>query len=261
MKKYLERMNNLMNLYDQIFRRKSFHKFTNTIPFNKNDFDIINNTINNLIPLDSSIKIKINLVKENETSCNLGAEYCLLFYSEKKDFYLENIGYIGEQIDLYLTLNNIGTLWCGLGKTKTSSLDGLDYVIMMCLAKVPDSSFRTNVKSFKRKNITETWEGDLLPFSNIVALAPSAVNSQPWYTVSKKNELLIYRNNKAAKFGFIPLKIMKYYNQIDMGIYLYFLEICLKQDKYSFIKILIKDYTKTNTHKQITAKYLLNKNL
>ena len=250
-----------MNLYNQIYRRKSFHHFKNTIPLSKNDFKLINNILNNVIPLDNSIKFKIKLVKESDTSCNLGAEYCLLFYSEKKEFYLENIGYIGEQIDLNLTANNIGTLWCGLGKTKTSSLDGLEYVIMICLAKVPDNSFRTNIKSFKRKNITETWEGDLLPFSNIVALAPSAVNSQPWYTISKNKELLVYRNIKAAKFGFIPLKIMKYYNQIDMGIYLYFLEICLKQDKYSFVKILIKDYTKTNTHKQITAKYLLNINL
>lgn len=36
---------------------------------------------------------------------------CLLFYSESKEGYLQNIGYLGEQIDLYLTSKNIGALW------------------------------------------------------------------------------------------------------------------------------------------------------
>ncbi|MBE6131659.1 MAG: nitroreductase [Erysipelotrichaceae bacterium] len=244
-----------MNLYNQIYKRKSFHHFKNTIPLSETDLKLINNILNNVFPLDNTIKFKIKLVKESETSCNLGAEYCILFYSEKTDFYLENIGYIGEQIDLYLTLNNIGTLWCGLGKTKTSSLDGLDYVIMICIAKVPETAFRNDLSLFKRKNIAETWNGDLLPFSETIILAPSAVNSQPWYTKKLNNELFVYRNNKAAKFGIIPLKIMKYYNQIDMGIYLYLLEVCFKHHNYSFIRILFKNYTKVKSSKILTAKY------
>lgn len=242
----------MINLYNQIFRRKSFHKFTNTTPFNQNDLDIINDAVKRIIPLDKRIKIQIKLVKENETSCKLGAEYCILFYSEKKDFYLENIGYVGEQIDLYLTANNIGTLWCGLGKTKTSSLDGLNYVIMMCVAKVSENDFRTNLTSFKRKALKETWKGDLLPFSNTVILSPSAVNSQPWFVENINNTLFIYRNLKAAKFGIIPLKIMHYYNQIDLGIYLYLTETCLDYYNFKYERILEK---KLNKNKILIAKY------
>lgn len=248
----------MVDLYNQIFRRKSFHKFKNTIPLTNQDLKIVNDAIKNAKPLDENIKIKVDIVKESQTSCKLGAELCLLFYSEETNFYLENIGYIGEQIDLYLTSNNIGTLWCGLGKTKTDSLDGLKYVIMICIAKVSKNDFRTDLNSFKRKPLKETWEGDLLPFSNSVILAPSAVNSQPWYIVNQNNELFVYRNNKAAKFGFIPLKIMKYYNQIDMGIYLYFLDLCFTFNGFDFSKELIFSNPK-NTNKTLICKYSYKK--
>ena len=33
-------------------------------------------------------------------------------------YYLQNIGYLGEQLDLYLVSKNIGTLWFGIGKVE-----------------------------------------------------------------------------------------------------------------------------------------------
>ena len=244
-----------MNLYNEIFRRKSFHRFTNTIPFSDSDLNLINNTITNVTPLDKNIKTKLLLVKENFTSCKLGSEYCILFYSEKKDFYLENIGYIGEQIDLILTKNNIGTLWCGLGKTKNTSYEGLNYVIMMCISKVDESLFRNDISSFKRKKLDKIWSGDLLPISNDILIAPSSCNSQPWFIENINNELLVYRNKESAKFGIIPLKVMHYYNQIDMGICLYFIEICLMHHNYTFNRLLIKNDNNSKQSKILITKY------
>lgn len=250
-----------MNLYNEIFRRKSFHRFTNTIPFSDSDLNLINDTITNVTPLDKNIKTKLLLVKENLTSCKLGSEYCILFYSEKKDFYLENIGYIGEQIDLILTKNNIGTLWCGLGKTKNTLYEGLNYVIMMCISKVDESLFRNDISSFKRKKLDKIWSGDLLPISNDILIAPSSCNSQPWFIENINNELLVYRNKESAKFGIIPLKVMHYYNQIDMGICLYFIEICLMHHNYTFNRLLIKNDNNSKQSKILIAKYTYIKNL
>ena len=250
-----------MNLYNEIFRRKSFHRFTNTIPFSDSDLNLINDTITNVTPLDKNIKTKLLLVKENLTSCKLGSEYCILFYSEKKDFYLENIGYIGEQIDLILTKNNIGTLWCGLGKTKNTSYEGLNYVIMMCISKVDESLFRNDISSFKRKKLDKIWSGDLLPISNDILIAPSSCNSQPWFIENINNELLVFRNKESAKFGIIPLKVMHYYNQIDMGICLYFIEICLMHHNYTFNRLLIKNDNNSKQSKILIAKYTYIKNL
>lgn len=250
-----------MNLYNEIFRRKSFHRFSNTIPFSDSDLNLINDTIANVTPLDKNIKTKLLLVKENLTSCKLGSEYCILFYSEKKDFYLENIGYIGEQIDLILTKNNIGTLWCGLGKTKNTSYEGLNYVIMMCISKVDESLFRNDISSFKRKKLDKIWSGDLLPISNDILIAPSSCNSQPWFIENINNELLVYRNKESAKFGIIPLKVMHYYNQIDIGICLYFIEICLMHHNYTFNRLLIKNDNNSKQSKILITKYTYIKNL
>ena len=45
-------------------------------------------------------------------------EKVILLYSEEKENYLMNIGYLGEQLDLYLASLNIGSLWFGLNKIK-----------------------------------------------------------------------------------------------------------------------------------------------
>ena len=129
---------------------------------------------------------------------------------------------------------------------------------MICIAKVSELDFRTDLKSFKRKPLDKTWEGELLPISKDVILAPSAVNSQPWYIKNSEESLLIYRNTSCAKFGIIPLKIMQYYNQIDLGIYLLFIEICLTNYNFIFTRNLQKD----NDNKKgliLIAKYMYRK--
>ena len=127
-------------LYDMIFKRKSFHLFRNIGNEKISDEEIIDieNKFKELKPLVDNIKVKIKIVKDKIT-CRRGQEYCILFYSEKKDNYLQNIGYLGEQLDLYLVSKNIGTLWFGIGKVEEKELDGLDYVIMIAIHKVDSS--------------------------------------------------------------------------------------------------------------------------
>ena len=93
-------MNN--DLYNMIFKRKSFHLFRNI--GNEHIIDIeldeIKNEFNNFVPLVEDIRVKMKIVK-NLQNYDRGQEYSILFYSEKKDNYLQNIGYIGEQIEEY----------------------------------------------------------------------------------------------------------------------------------------------------------------
>ena len=81
-------MNN--ELYNMIFKRKSFHLFRNIGKEHITDEEIkdIENEFKNLTPLVEDIKVKIEIVKEG-ASCKRGQEYCILFYSEKKDNYLQ----------------------------------------------------------------------------------------------------------------------------------------------------------------------------
>ena len=224
-------------LYDMIFKRKSFHLFRNIGNEKISDEEIIDieNKFKELKPLVDNIKVKIKIVKDKIT-CRRGQEYCILFYSEKKDNYLQNIGYLGEQLDLYLVSKNIGTLWFGIGKVEEKELDGLDYVIMIAIHKVDSSdNFRKVMYKSKRKEVSEIWEGNnYLDIANIVRFAPSACNTQPWKVLSSDNELKVYRYRKAGKRGIMPKDKVIYYNQIDIGIFLCFLELCLEKNNIKY---------------------------
>ncbi len=219
------------NLYKMIFKRKSFHLFRNigNERLTEEELSEIEKAFYGFEPLVDGIKVKIKIT-EGAAMCKRGQGFCVLFYSEKKENYLQNIGYLGEQLDLYLVSKNIGTHWFGIGKPEEKELDGLDFVIMMAIAKVdsPDK-FRKDMFKSKRKELSEIWEGEhYSDIGNIVRFAPSACNTQPWKVEASENELKVYRYRKEGKRGIMPKNMVIYYNQIDIGIFLCFLELCLE---------------------------------
>ena len=249
------------NLYNMIFKRKSFHLFRNIGDEKISDEEIkdIEEYITKLKPLDDDIKVKIKIVKDGVT-CRRGQELCILFYSEKKENYLQNIGYMGEQLDLYLVSKNIGSLWFGIGKVDEKELDDLDYVIMIAIAKIDnEEKFRKDMYKSKRKELSEIWNGDsYLDIANIVRFSPSACNTQPWYVEAKENEIKVYRYRKEGKRGIMPKNMVIYYNQIDIGIFICFLELCLEKNNIQYEKEVFKEEDHEK-EMNLIAIYRLNK--
>ena len=235
-------MNNIF--YEMIFRRKSFHIFRNVgnESISKDELNDMQNAYSEFIPLNPGIKTAIRIVSEKQTNCKRGGEYCVLLYSEKKDGYLQNIGYLGEQLDLYLVSRNIGTLWFGIGKTKEEPFEGMEFVIMFSIRKISDDSkYRKDMFKSKRKSAEEIWEGEQIPgVTDIVRFAPSACNSQPWL-VKNNGELSVYRYRKPGKRGIMPADKVSFYNRIDIGIFICFMDICLEHNGVGFEKTLYSD--------------------
>lgn len=197
----------------------------------------VKQTTEKLIPLINDIKVRFKVVERANTTAKRG-EYCLLMYSGKKPLYLLNAGYMQEQMDLLLTLHEIGVCWYALAKPKGTQLNGLDYVIMLTFGKSRPQDFRNNISEFKRKSREELWQGDFdSDVTEAVRLAPSACNTQPWRIVSNSNCIKVYRNTKIKSF--IPPSKLPYYNSIDMGICLCFLEISVIKKGYEFDRRLI----------------------
>ena len=215
----------------------------------------INDFLNTIAPLYPDIKTEIVIVKENETTCHRGADYCILFYSEPKCDYLRNIGYIGEQVDLFLASINIGALWFGIGKPKEKRNNGLEYVIMIAIKRMPENSFRKDMFKSKRKPLEEIWSGEQLNISNIVRFTPSACNTQPWYVKNNEGTLSIYRYKKPGKRGIMPIDKVMYYNRIDIGIFLYIFETCLNQEGVAFQRELFNDQSSAEVENTLSAKY------
>ena len=233
------RGNGMKELYDMIFKRKSVRRFDEALKISNEEMKRIRNQMEKLIALVEDIRVKFEIVERAETSSKRG-EYCLLFYSEVKPHYLLNAGYLLEQLDLFLASMNIGVCWYALAKPKELKLNDLEYVIMLAFGKSRLKDFRKDVSKCKRKNTEEIWNGKLIDdIANVVKYAPSACNTQPWRVICYNNNLSVYRN-KLIKCFFSADKL-PYYNSIDMGIFLCFLEITLGYNGYEFDRLLCPD--------------------
>lgn len=246
--------------YEMIFKRKSFHLFRNigNEKISQQELSEIEETYRNLTPLVLNIKTKIKIVPASQTSCKRGQEYDILFYSEKKDNYLQNIGYLGEQLDLYLASKNIGTLWFGIGKTEETILDGLDFVIMIAISKIDnEQKFRKDMFKSKRKPVDEIWSGEpITGVTDIVRFAPSACNTQPWFVEHLGDKIKIFRYKKPLKRGIMPAAQVVYYNQIDMGIFLCFMNLCLIHNNIAY-DFEISNDSGSDNEMTLTAVYKL----
>ncbi len=232
-------------LYPMIFKRKSFHLFRNleTIPITEEEMTHIQNEYRKFIPLYPEIRTEICFVPAEESGCKRGEEYCIYLYSEKKENYLQNIGYLGEQLDLYLASRNIGTLWYGIGKTTETDRNGLEFVIMIAVSRISDETkFRKDMYKSKRKPVDDIWEGETIEgVTDIVRFAPSACNTQPWLVRNHK-DLYVYRYKKPGKRGIMPEDKVSFYNRIDLGIFLCFMDLCLEHQNITKHRELFADH-------------------
>ena len=232
----------MKKLYTYLDKRKSIRTVEKNNSLTNEDIQNINYYLKQLKPLFNECRIRTELVKNNKTNSKIG-EYNLLIYSTKPESknsnYLLNIGYMFEQLDLYLFSINIGCCWLGLPKPKGELKDN-EYVIMIGLAKIKEDDLRKDLSDFKRKPNEETWVGE---FNKDVieksCLAPSACNSQSWKVKAENNTLYVYRDKNIKTI--IPRGFRRFFNSIDLGIYLCFLEIALLKNNYKFNRTIIND--------------------
>ena len=219
-------------LYPMIFKRKSFHSFrgAGNEKLDARELADIESAWRTFSPLCPNIRTAVRIVPAGEVRFTRGAEYCVLLYSEEGENSLANIGYLGEQLDLYLVSRDIATLWFGIGKPDEKSFDGLTFVIMIAIRKTADPSlFRKDMFASKRKPLDEIWSGDTLGAAEIARFSPSACNSQPWYVKNEGGELTVFRYKRPLWRGIMPASLVSYYNRIDVGIFLCILEICMAE--------------------------------
>lgn len=195
-----------MKLEEQIYLRKSCRKYLDE-PVN---LDLIDEFMSNVKPLNEDIKYRYEFLKQNEVSSKMHfkAPYYLAIYSEIKENYMVNAGFIFQQFCLYLQSQGIGSCWLGLGSPKKKDSE---FVILISFGKSDDMT-RT-LDEFKRNNlskISDEVDESLIP----AQLAPSAMNSQPWYFKHTVDGFDVYQ----VKQNIIKRQLLKRWNPIDMGI-------------------------------------------
>jgi len=140
------------------------------------------------------------------------APHYIIISSEHKEGYLVNVGFLFQQMDLYLSSKGLGSCWLGLAKPSQKMETEKEFVIILAFGKALDTPYR-QLSGFRRKSLAEVSDisDERL---ECVRLAPSASNSQPWYVVTDNNSFHFYRITK----GMLKSVIYKRMNKIDIGI-------------------------------------------
>jgi nitroreductase len=221
-----------LELYNAIYKRKSIRKYDMT-PLKDQVIEDIRAYTEKLKPLDESIAYTIEFIGADDVKFLMPvklAPHYICIYSEKKEGYLMNAGYLLQQVDLYLSANGIGSLWFGMAKPSKEIhrfKDGLEFVILLAFGKADEQLHRENTSEFNRKGIKEiTSINGSEQLLEPVRLAPSATNSQPWFFSGNTQEIIVSRK----KLNFIKDKFLGNFNQVDIGISLYHLWLSLKHE-------------------------------
>ena len=138
------------------------------------------------------------------------------FYAEESEDALLNVGFMYQQLDLYLQSIGLGTCWVGLGwpdEKLEPAPEGMKLAVMMAFGHPAEVPQRSGADDFKRRTMEEISD---LPDPHLepVRLAPSATNSQPWRFVHEGADLHIYRE----KLGPLKQRTLGRMNVIDTGI-------------------------------------------
>ena len=218
-----------MQIKDMIYCRKSVRSYTGEA-VGEETLQKIREFAASARPLFPEIQTRCEIVSRNQVKTIMpwATPQLIAVFSEKKDGYLENAGFVFQQLELYLNSIGLGACWMGLGKLSRNAVEapeGFEFVILMAFGH-PKGEARRELSEFRRLTLAEiadTADERLEP----ARLAPSSVNSQPWYFTHEGGRINVYCVRKGI------IKMLTDMNRIDMGIALAHIYVC-NPDTFAF---------------------------
>lgn len=212
-------------LYETIFKRKSIRNYDLT-PLDQNTLKEISDHLQSLTPMYEDIEVELRIISPELVKRRFmkKAPHYIAVFSEGKEGYLTNVGFMLQQMDLYLSAGGIGSCWLGIPQPTKELLESsdLEFIIFLSFGKPAVPLHRDSISEFKRKSLEEisdvTGAEELL---EAVRIAPSAGNSQPWFFTGDENIIHVYSVNT----GFIRGLLSGEFIPIDVGIAFYHLKL------------------------------------
>lgn len=211
-----------MTLFETIYNRQSIRKFIMD-DLSEDKLESIRKYSNEIVPLNPEIKTRMEIISHKERKNKISgvlshkAPYYLAFYSERKEGDLLNVGYMLEQLVLYMTLKGIGT--CYLANIKAQSDNAGNRLAMIVAFGKPEGKVVRDEKVAKRLDLDkicifkEEVNRSFLTMLEAARLAPSSFNNQPWRFVVYNKRIHMF-----CKRPLLPIQFTKEITQIDMGI-------------------------------------------
>ena len=205
-----------MDCKDIIYRRKSFRSYIQQ-PLDEQTMEQIKTVINSAKTLYPQESFSWKIVPPEKIKCVLPwrAPHNIVIYAQENAQSLVNVGFVFQQAELWMQANGIGTCWLGMGhpadKTEETDTQGNPCVMMLAFGRSQED-FRTSADQFKRRKMEEIADKPD-PRLECARLAPSAVNSQPWYFVHDGETIHVYGMEK-----YLRKLMLGNMNKIDIGI-------------------------------------------
>lgn len=205
-----------MDMKDVIYKRKSFRSYSEE-QLDAKVLQNIEDCIKNAKPLYPQIKFSWKIIGAEDMKCMQPwrAPHYIAMFTEDKDGARENLGFIFQQVELYMQSIGLGSCWLGLGKLNNEDVvetEGMEFVMMMAFGTPKDESLRSSTAEFKRKTLAEISDAEDNRLE-CARIAPSAVNSQPWYFAHDDENIHVYCITK-----YLIHKVLGKMNRFDMGI-------------------------------------------
>ncbi|MGI6071271.1 MAG: nitroreductase family protein [Blautia sp.] len=209
-----------MNTYEAIFVRKSVRSYRMD-PVAPEILEGLKAYYAGIRSIFAGIETQISIIENLEHPRRFGmwgikAPYYLAIYSEEKDRYGMNAGYIMEQISLYLLGQGIGSCFFGGAVVPRAlrEMGGKKLVILMAFG-MPKGTCTRKSGEAKRlelhqicayKEQPRQWVYQLLEAAR---MAPSSFNSQPWRFLVRDDRIHVFaagsgssRTGKFLDFNF-----------------------------------------------------------
>lgn len=220
----MERNMNLTALKDTITKRRSHRSYTeNRLP--DAALASIENSFIGLVPLFPEIKYTLRLIEREDlrTTMRWLPPMAIALYSDTGEGYLENAGFLLGQLDLYLQSIGIGTCFVGMGKPLDIAKipENMEFVMLLAFGETTEP-MRSGAADFSRLDVTEVTNLPD-PLTSLARLAPSSLNSQPWYF-----DKIGDRTYRTYRKELVRSHNITRMNMIDVGIAASFLYIAAK---------------------------------
>ncbi len=224
-----------MTLKETIFRRKSVRSFENRAVEGET-LEKIREFISSIKPLYPEISVGAEIVGKEEIRSIFPwlTDKVIAVFSEDGEGMFENVGFIFQQLDLFLQSIGLGCCWLGIGTVaKDASVRAkfsqMKYVIMLAFGYPKGKALRDGADDFRRRSLSQIAD-EPDPRLEVARVAPSSVNSQPWYFVHKGEVIHTF-----CSFSGVIRKVPKYMNLIDTGIALAHIFVA-NPDTFEFFK-------------------------
>jgi len=219
------------NLKEYIYKRKSVRQY-DMEEISGPAMEEIKAFIDTVKPLYPGIKVTWKIVSDAKNLLPVKAPHYILIYSEEQEGYLYNVGFMFQQVDLFLSGKGLGACWLGMARPREKSDENKDFVIAIGFGTPAESPYRKQTE-FKRRPADEVYRGTDERLE-AARLAPSATNSQNWFFDEKDGVINVYQKTLNSLQNVVYGKM----NQIDIGIALAHIYISgMEQEKdLNFVK-------------------------